>query len=391
MALPGKLGFGMMRLPVLGDDPTNFDYEQIYQMVDTFLDNGFTYFDTSHVYHNGKSEEAVRKAVVERHPRDSFTIATKLPVFDLTSEDQVEPVFNKQLKTMGVDYVDYYLLHNIQTFLYDGVDGKGGVMQSMHLFDHAKKWKEEGRIKHLGISFHSSAKLLDRILTEHPEIEFVQIVINYYDWESGYVQAHKCYDTIRKHGKKVVIMEPVKGGLLSRLPEQAANSLHERDANASNASWALRFAGSLDDVIAVLSGMSTLAQVQDNVNTFCNAAPLSPEDLKTLQSVVAALKDEGPVGEAGRSRFEGVTYCGVPVVDILDAYTSANLKGASPICCDPIYLRNSMAEATHTDLLGKLPEERIIANDGEDVTEQVMEAVRYLAEHFSGGSTGVPL
>ena len=215
-----NLGFGMMRLPVLSG-PTDFDYEQINRMVDTFLDAGYTYFDTSFVYHAGKSEEATRKALIERHPRDSFTVATKFPTFMLIPEEKIEEIFQSQLDNLGVDYIDYYLLHNIQNVYYDGYDGKGGIVKTTHLFDHAKKWKEDGKIRHLGISFHSSAKLLDRVLTEHPEIEFVQIALNPIDWDSELVQAGLCYDVIREHGRKVIIMEAVKGGGLAKLPAEA--------------------------------------------------------------------------------------------------------------------------------------------------------------------------
>ena len=210
-----NLGFGMMRLPVRNGDPVDFDYEQLNRMVDAFLDAGYTYFDTSFVYHNGKSEEATRKALVERHPRDSFTVATKFPTFMELPEEKIEETFQSQLDHLGVDYIDYYLLHNIQTVYYDGYDGKGGIVKTTHLFDHAKKWKEEGKIRHMGISFHSSAKLLDRVLAEHPEIEFVQIALNPIDWDSELVQAGPCYDVIRRHGRKVVIMEAVKGGGLA--------------------------------------------------------------------------------------------------------------------------------------------------------------------------------
>ena len=215
-----NLGFGMMRLPVISG-PTDFDYKQLNNMVDVFLEAGYTYFDTSFVYHNGRSEEATRKALVERHPRDSFTVATKFPTFMELSEEKIEETFQSQLEHLGVEYVDYYLLHNIQNVYYDGYDGRSGIVKTTHLFDHAKKWKEDGKIRHLGISFHSSAKLLDRVLTEHPEIEFVQIALNPIDWDSELVQAGLCYEVIRKHGRKVVIMEAVKGGGLARLPEEA--------------------------------------------------------------------------------------------------------------------------------------------------------------------------
>ena len=185
-----NLGFGMMRLPVINGDPTNFDYEQLNKMVDAFLEAGYNYFDTSFVYHKGKSEEATRKALVERHPRDSFRIATKFPSFIPMSEEDVEKTFAQQLENVGVEYFDYYLLHNLQTVWYDGIEGKGdGLFLSEHLFDHAKGWKEAGKIKHLGISFHSSPALLDRVLNEHPEIEFVQIALNPIDWDSDFVAA----------------------------------------------------------------------------------------------------------------------------------------------------------------------------------------------------------
>ena len=185
MALKSMLGFGMMRLPVKSG-PTDFDYETLNRMVDIFIGAGFNYFDTSYVYHQGKSQEAVRKAVVERYPREGLLIATKFPTFILKpgDEDRIEGIFQSQLDDLGVEFVDYYLLHNFQTEFYDGFDGKGGVIRTEHLIEHARKWKEQGKIRHLGFSFHSSAKLLDRILTEHPEFEFVQIALNYADWSS---------------------------------------------------------------------------------------------------------------------------------------------------------------------------------------------------------------
>lgn len=302
MALKSHLGFGMMRLPVNKGNPTDFDYPQLFQMVDCFLDAGYTYFDTSYVYHNGKSEEAVRKAVVERHPRDRFTIATKFPTFDLKKEEEIEPIFARQLENLGVDFIDYYLLHNFQTVYYDGIDGTGGVIKTCHLFDHALKWKDAGKIRHLGISFHSSADLLDRILTEHPEIEFVQIALNYIDWESEFVQAGKCYEVIRRHGKEVVIMQPVKGGGLAAVPEAARNALQAMDSEASIVSWALRFAGGLDGAICILSGMSTLEQMQENTQAFKALSPLTKGEREQLHEVVRLYKDAGPIGADLRKR-----------------------------------------------------------------------------------------
>jgi len=380
MALKSRLGFGMMRLPVKDGDPTNFDYDQLNQMVDEFMAAGYTYFDTSFVYHNGKSEEAVRKAVVERHPRDSFTVATKFPTFSLKEESQIEPIFAQQLENLGVDYVDYYLLHNFQTVYYDGVDGTGGVVKTCHLFDHANRWVEEGKVRHLGFSFHSSAKLLDRILTEHPEVEFVQIPFNYIDCESELVQAMAAYEVIRAHGKQAVFMEPVKGGGLSMVPPAVEAMLKGRDSEASVASWAIRFAGSFDGVICNLSGMSTIEQVRDNIRTVQQLEPLTADDMAFLHEVVRVYKDAGPIG-ADLSAYEGFTYHGAPVTGILEAYNMCQLQPDPGFSDDNNYLKNTVAEEAHLDFFGELPEERVVLADGTDATELVAKAERWLIEH----------
>ena len=384
MAVNNKLGFGMMRLPVNNDDPTDFDYVQVNRMVDEFIDAGFTYFDTSYVYHKGKSEEATRKSLVERHPRDRFTVATKFPTFDMKHEDEIEPIFSRQLENLGVDYIDYYLLHNVQTIYYDGIDGSGGIMQACHLFDHAMKWRETEKIKHLGFSFHSSAKLLDRILTEHPEMEFVQIALNYYDWESGFVQARKCYEVIRKHGRQVVIMEPVKGGCLASAPQEAEALLKARDADASVVSWALRFTVDLDGVLAVLSGMSTPEQVQENITLFQTAQPLTAEDKEVLQQVVSIYKKNGPLKTANFSAYAGLRYHGIPVSDLLDAYNTCQFQPNPSYGCDNCYIKNTMAEEAHLDCFGQLPEEKVLLDDGRDVTELVKKAEKWLIENSCG-------
>lgn len=380
MALKSHLGFGMMRLPVNKGNPTDFDYPQLFQMVDCFLDAGYTYFDTSYVYHNGKSEEAVQKAVVERHPRDRFTIATKFPTFDLKKEEEIEPIFARQLENLGVDFIDYYLLHNFQTVYYDGIDGTGGVIKTCHLFDHALKWKDAGKIRHLGISFHSSADLLDRILTEHPEIEFVQIALNYIDWESEFVQAGKCYEVIRRHGKEVVIMQPVKGGGLAAVPEAARNALQAMDSEASIVSWALRFAGGLDGAICILSGMSTLEQMQENTQAFKALSPLTKGEREQLHEVVRLYKDAGPIG-ADLSRFQGLTIHGAPVTGIMEAYNICQLQPDPGFTDDNNYLKNIIAAKAHLDCFGQLPEEKVILADGTDVTEEVLKAERWLIEN----------
>ena len=375
-----NLGFGMMRLPVLSG-PTDFDYEQLDRMVDAFLDAGYTYFDTSYVYHNGKSEEATRRALVERHPRESFTVATKFPTFLLIPEEKIEETFQRQLDNLGVDYIDYYLLHNIQNVFYDGYDGKGGIVKTTHLFDHAKKWKEEGKIRHLGISFHSSAKLLDRVLTEHPEIEFVQIALNPIDWDSELVQAGPCYEVIRRHGRKVVIMEAVKGGGLARLPENAEAVLKAVHPDWSIASWSVRFCLEKENVIAVLSGMSTLAQVLDNTETANSAAPLTDEEKTALAEAMRLYRESAPIKQSEIERCKGLQYHGVPVSAILQAWSICQIQPDPGFSDDNNYLKNAVAEAEHVDFRKGLEKQSVVTADGTDVTDLVEKAVAWLTEH----------
>ena len=375
-----NLGFGMMRLPVLSG-PTDFDYEQLNRMVDAFLDAGYTYFDTSYVYHNGKSEEATRKALVERHPRESFTVATKFPTFMLIPEEKIEATFQRQLDNLGVDYIDYYLLHNIQNVYYDGYDGKGGIVKTTHLFDHAKKWKEDGKIRHLGISFHSSAKLLDRVLTEHPEIEFVQIALNPSDWDSELVQAGPCYEVIRKHGRKVVIMEAVKGGGLTRLPEKAESVLKAVQPDWSIASWSVRFSLEKEDVIAVLSGMSTLDQVLDNTKTANEAQPFSEDEKKGLAEAMRIYRESAPIPQSEIDGYKELVYHGVPVSAILQAYSICQIQPNPGFSDDNNYLKNAIAEVEHIDFHKGLEKQTVITADGRDITDLVEKAVAWLTEH----------
>ncbi|MEE0026100.1 MAG: aldo/keto reductase, partial [Atopobiaceae bacterium] len=362
-------------------DPTDFDYDQLNRMVDAFIEAGYTYFDTSYVYHNGRSEEATRKALVERHPRDSFTVATKFPTFLMLPEEKVEEVFQSQLDNLGVDYVDYYLLHNIQTFNYDGLDGTGGIAKTTHLFEHARRWKEDGKVRHLGISFHSSAKLLDRVLSEHPEVEFVQIAVNPIDWDSELVQARDCYDVIRRHGRKVIIMEAVKGGGLAKLPDEAEAVLRAVHPDWSIASWSVRFCLEKDDVIAVLSGMSTLEQVLDNTRTSDEAAPLTGEEREALAEAMRIYRESAPIPQSQIDRYQGLEYHGVPVTAILQAYSICQIQPDPGFSDDNNYLKNSFAESEHVDFREGLAMQRVVAADGTDITETVEKAVVWLAEH----------
>ncbi len=375
-----KLGFGFMRLPVIDNNQENIDFDQLYQMVDEFIGNGFTYFDTSFAYHNGKSENALRRSVVDRYPRDKFTIATKFPTFAVQTEDQVEPIFAKQLENLNTEYVDYYLLHILNTKFYNGLDGKGGVVKTCHLFEHAKKRKEEGKIKHLGFSFHDSPEILDQILTEHPEVEFVQIIINYFDWNSYFIASKGCYDVIRKHGKKVVVMEPVKGGVLAQVPEESEKTLRAMNPEVSPAGWAIRYAASKEDVITVLSGMSTLAQVQDNVKTMKDFTPLTEDEQKLLESLAAKQKETGPEHESDYTKYEGITYHGLSVASILDTYNSAMVQPNPLFSGEMNYLANKMLSLGVADIKKPFPEETVIF-EGKDITAQVKEAWDFLVEH----------
>ena len=375
-----NLGFGMMRLPVISG-PTDFDYAQLNEMVDAFLKAGYTYFDTSFVYHDGKSEEATRKALVERHPRESYTIATKFPTFMLIPEEKIEETFQSQLDHLGVDHIDYYLLHNIQNVYYDGYDGKGGIIKTTHLFDHAKKWKADGKIRHLGISFHSSAKLLDRVLAEHPEIEFVQIALNPIDWDSELVQARLCYDVIRRHGRKVVIMEAVKGGGLAKLPEEAEKLLKAAHPDWSIASWSVRFCLSLDDVIAVLSGMSTLEQVKDNTASSNSASKLTEDDRQVLAEAMRIYRESAPIKQSEIEQYKNLMYHGVPVSAILQAYSICQIQPDPGFSDDNNYLKNAIAEAEHIDFKNGLTKQKVVTEDGKDITELVEKAVAWLTAH----------
>lgn len=271
-----KLGFGMMRLPLKDlRDPKSIDQELVNKMADYFIEKGFTYFDTAYPYHQGMSEVAARKALVERHPRESFMLADKMPTWMITKNEDYRRIFNEQLDKCGVDYFDYYLLHTLGVSLYENSVKHGG-------FEFMKELKKEGRAKHIGFSFHDKAEVLDRILTEHPEMEFVQLQINYIDWDSESVESRKCYEIAVKHNKPVIVMEPVKGGSLANIPEEAERLFREYHPNLSIASWAVRFAASLENVFMVLSGMSDYEQVADNTSFMKEMKPLNNDEKELI-------------------------------------------------------------------------------------------------------------
>lgn len=307
-----KLGFGAMRLPTLGED-SKVDLEQFKKMVDLFMERGFTYFDTSYVYHGGMSEAALKEALVDRYPRDRFTITTKLPLFLVKEKEDVRRFFQEQLTRLGTDYVDYYWLHAVNAAGYE-------TAKRTDAFAELAALKEEGLTRHIGFSFHDSAEVLDRILTEHPEMEYVQLQLNYFDWDSNTVQARKCYETVIRHGRQVVVMEPVKGGSLANVPEEAERLFREKQPELSTASWGIRFAASLPHVLVVLSGMSNMEQVEDNTSYMADFQPLTPDELDTVKQVAGIIRSQITVDCAACGACTAQCPKNIPMAAYFDMY-----------------------------------------------------------------------
>lgn len=320
-----KLGFGLMRLPLLdAEDPASIDTDRMKRMVDSFLQNGFTYFDTAYMYHKGESERAVRTALTSRYPRDSYLLADKLPVFYLQNASDNERIFAEQLEKCGVEYFDYYLLHALN---HDSYENK---VQPFDCFGFGTRMKEAGKIRHLGFSFHDTPEVLDRILTEHPEVEFVQLQINYFDWDSESVQSRRCYEVARAHGKQVIVMEPVKGGMLATLPASFASEYEKRAPGFSLASWAIRFAAGLDGVMTTLSGMSDEEQLADNLSYMKEFSPLTEGQLAFLPAAVDRMISEVAVA------CTGCRYCTtecpqkIDIPSLFSLYNAFRREGGEP-------------------------------------------------------------
>ena len=286
-----KLGFGLMRLPKKG---LGIDVAQTCRMVDMFLDAGFTYFDTAHVYPG--SEEATGKALVARHNREDFTLATKLFAMTALTEKMARQQFETSLTRMGTDYIDYYLLHTLMENNYKKYD-------KFHLWDFVKEEKEKGRIRYAGFSFHDGPELLEEILKAHPEADFVQLQINYADWENPHVTSRANYEMARKYGKKIVVMEPVKGGALADPPKEVKKLFDEYAPEASYASWAIRFVASLEGILTVLSGMSNIEQMQDNLSYMKDFKPLNEEERKIIR------KAQEIMGRSATIPCTACSYC----------------------------------------------------------------------------------
>ena len=279
-----KLGFGLMRLPCKSADNSDIDINKTMELADAFLAAGGTYFDTAYMYHGGKSEVAFRQAVVERYARDRFTVTDKLPIFQITKAEEMQAIFEEQLQRCGVDFFDYYWLHALGSESYQ-------TAQRLNAFAFICEKKRLGLVRHVGFSFHDSPALLDRILTEHPELEYVQLQINYLDWDDPTVCARECLEVAKKHNKPVIVMEPIKGGALANVPKDAEDLLRSQDPSRSIASWAMRFAASCDQVIMVLSGMGTMEQMQDNLSYMKTFVPLNESEKKAVMQAAELIRN----------------------------------------------------------------------------------------------------
>lgn len=307
-----KFGFGCMRLPMKGD---KVDTEEFSKMVDTFIENGFNYFDTAHGYLGGLSETAIKECLTSRYPRDQYILTDKLTNFFFKKEEDIRPFFESQLEACGVDYFDYYLMHaqSADNFAF---------FKKCHAYETALELKKEGKIRHFGISFHDRADVLEQILKEYPQIEAVQIQFNYLDYEDPAVESKKCYEVCCKYGKPVIVMEPVKGGNLVKLPDEA-RAVFDKLHGGSPAGYAIRFAAGFDGIRMVLSGMSSLEQMEDNISYMKDFQPLSKEEQEAVQKVTEIFQSQNMI------QCTACRYCtaGCPKhISIPDLFACMNVK-----------------------------------------------------------------
>ena len=313
----GKLGFGFLRLPHTDpNDSADIDLETTIQMVDLFLQRGFRYFDTAYTYLNGKSEACLRKALVERYPRDTYLIATKLPCGILAKGKTAEEIFEEQRTRCGVDYFDVYLLHGLDAEDADFAEEQG-------CFDFLQKQKELGNVRYTGFSFHDTADVLDSILVRHPEVDVVQIQLNYLDWDNPIIQSRACYEVCRKHGKPILVMEPVKGGTLASIPPEASALLNAEPP----AHRALRFAASQEGVALVLSGMSTPEQVAENTALLSDFVPLSSDERSVLEDAARIIRDAVAIPCTGCAYCVEDCAVGIPIPKYFSLYNERERDG----------------------------------------------------------------
>ena len=311
-----KLGFGLMRLPK--DKQGQIKLDEVQRMVDSYMERGFNYFDTAYVYEG--SEEAIRQTLVEKYPRDVYTLADKLPAWKLTCQEDVERIFQESLNRTGADYFDFYLLHSVEKSHYP-------TYEKYQCFDFIQEMKKQGKIKYMGFSFHDDADFLDKVLTEHPEIDFVQLQLNYLDWENGVIQSRRNYEVARKHHKPIIVMEPIKGGTLASFSDDIEKIYKDYAPQKSIASWALRYVAFLEGVMTILSGMSNAQQMNDNLDTMTHFEKINNEEAKLIKQVTDQVLSY-PTIPCTKCR-----YCtpGCPmhiqIPDLFTAYNSAKMYG----------------------------------------------------------------
>ena len=326
MTYKSKFGFGCMRLPQTDkNDPTAIDQELFNEMVDIYMEKGFNYFDTSYAYHNGMSEVAIRKAVVERYPRESYRICDKMPTWALTREEDNEKFVNEMLERLGIDYFDVFFIHNI-----NGPWVKNAI--NANTFEYVKKMKENGVAKQIGFSFHDKSDLLEEVLDKYGDMfDIVQLELNYLDWEDPSIEAHKCYDLCVEHGLDVYVMEPLKGGVIVNPNDEIKNDFKEFNPDKSIASFAIRFCASLENVKIVLSGMSKMEDLIDNCNTYENFEVLSDEEKSFLEKMAIKLAENVavPCSECGYC----VDACPemIPIPEYFNLYNTSKNQPESDI------------------------------------------------------------
>lgn len=326
-----KLGFGLMRLPLTdANDKGSIDVEETKKMVDAFIEQGFTYFDTAWMYCAFKSENAVKEALTDRYPRDRYTLTTKLHASYLKKKEDRDRIFEEQRQKTGVEYFDYYLIHAIDQELYS-------IYNEMDCFNWLMEKKKQGLVKHIGFSYHDSAEFLDQVLTEHPEMEFVQLQMNYLDWESAEVQSRKCYEVASKHGKPVIVMEPVKGGTLADVPVEVRESFAAYHPDLSVPSWAIRFVASLYNVAMVLSGMSNMEQLMDNISYMKEFVPMNAEETELVHKAAETIKDSIAIPCTGCSYCTEGCPMQIAIPDLFRVYNKSKRGEISDVEADEEY------------------------------------------------------
>lgn len=333
--LKKNLGFGCMRLKMDGD---RVDYAEFSKMIDAFIAAGFNYFDTAHGYIDGKSETAIRDCLSARYNREDFMLANKLSDWFFEKEEDIVPLFESQLKLCGVEYFDFYLFHTLTRTNYQ-------KHKKCNTFEIVKKLKEQGKIKHIAMSFHDTADILDMILTEQPFIEAVQLQINYLDYDDPAIQSKACYDVAVKHGKKVIVMEPVKGGALVNLPSEAEEVLNGLNGG-SYASYALRYAASYPEVFLVLSGMGNMDMIKDNMNTFSEFVPFNEAEYSATDRVREIIRKTSQIPCTGCNYCAEVCPKNIPISRLFLAFNEYK-----------------MAKITAAEAKEKFPKDGALAGD----------------------------